>query len=132
MTADVAWLLSALYDGCMIGIDYHITAADLQDAPLCVNAMRVIEYAQENGGIPLTKSGAFNRKFVHWAAVAFNWPGYTAEELYRVNKVLNEDDFLPLMVIHHLFWLAKIGRHYKGKLLLTPKGRKKSAQRLMP
>ena len=108
----------------MIGIDYHITEADLQDASLCVNAMKLLVYAQENDGIQLTKSGAFNRKFVNWAAVTFNWPGYTADELYQVNKVLDEHDFPPLMVMHHLFWIAKVGRHYKGKFVLTPKGRK--------
>jgi hypothetical protein len=108
----------------MIGINYQITDADLQASPICANAMTLLMYALENGGIQLAKSKAFNRKFVHRAAVTFNWPGYTADELYRINKVLNEDDFLPLMVMHDLLWIAKVGRHYKGKFMLTPKGRK--------
>ena len=41
-----------------------------------------------------------------------------------INKVLNEDDFLPLMVMHDLLRIANIGRHYKGKFILSPKGRK--------
>ena len=108
----------------MIGINSHVTEADLQCSPLCVNSMKLMVYAHENGGIPLTKSGAFNRKFVHWAAVEFDWKDYTADHLYQINKVLNEDDFLPLMVMHDLLGMAKIGRHYKGKFVLTPKGRK--------
>ena len=86
--------------------------------------MKLMVYAHENGSIPQTKSGAFNRKFVNWAAVEFDWKDYTAEQIYRINKVLNEDDFLPLMVMHDLLWVAKIGRHFKGQFVLTPKGRK--------
>jgi hypothetical protein len=108
----------------MIDLNSHITEADLLSSPLCANAMKLMMYAHETGGIPLTKSGAFNRKFVHWAAVEFDWKDYTADRLYQVNKVLNEDDFLPLMVMHDLLGMAKIGRHYKGKFVLTPKGRK--------
>jgi len=107
----------------MIGLNSHITETDLQCSPLCANAMKLMVYAHENGGISLTKSGAFNRKFVHWAAVDFDWKDYTADQLYQVNKVLNEDDFLPLMVMHDLLSMSKIGRHYKGKFVLTPKGR---------
>jgi len=108
----------------MIGMNYLITEADFLLSPLCANAMKLMVYAHENGGIPQTKSGAFNRKFVHWAAVEFDWKDYTAEQLYRINKVLNEDDFLPLMVMHDLLWMSKVGRHYKGQFVLTPKGRK--------
>ena len=108
----------------MIGINSHVTEAELQCSPLCVNSMKLMVYAHENGGIPLTKSDAFNRKFVHWAAVEFNWKDYTADHLYQINKVLNEDDFLPLMAMHDLLSMSKIGRHYKGKFVLTPKGRK--------
>ena len=108
----------------MAGTNFLITKADLRCVPLCANAMKLIVYAHENSGIPLTKSGAFNRKFVHWAAVEFNWKDYTADHLYQINKVLNEDDFLPLMVMHDLLWIAKVGRKYKGKFVLTPKGRK--------
>jgi hypothetical protein len=108
----------------MIGLNSHVTEADLQCSPLCVNSMKLMMYAHDNDNISLTKSGPFNRKFVHWAAVEFNWKGYTAEHLYQINKVLNEYDFLPLMVMHDLLGMAKIGRHYKGKFILSPKGRK--------
>lgn len=49
-----------------------------------------LRYADENGGIGLTDSGAFNRKFVHWAAEHFEWSEYTAAELFEMNKVLDE------------------------------------------
>ena len=40
--------------------------------------------------VGLTATGAMNRKFVHWAAVHFLWPDFTAEDLYSMNKVLHE------------------------------------------
>ena len=43
----------------MIGINSHVTKTDLQCSPLCVNSMKLMANAQENGGIGITKSGAF-------------------------------------------------------------------------
>ncbi|MSU91910.1 hypothetical protein GE300_20340 [Rhodobacteraceae bacterium 2CG4] len=76
----------------------------------------------ERGGIPLTPSKAFKRVFVHWAAAAFDWPGHTEADLYAVNKVLNEWDFPPLMLLHDLMIAMKLGRHYKGQFKLTRAG----------
>lgn len=55
----------------------------------------MLEYARDNGGIGLTKSGALNRTFLAWAVEAFDWPGYEPAEVYAVNKVVNEIDYLP-------------------------------------
>lgn len=74
-----------------------------------------IDYASENGGITLTKTNAFNRKFCHWAATNFNWPEYSAAELYRLNKVLNEEDVPPVDALHEAAVFMKLGRHFKGK-----------------
>src|SRR5690606_22221232 len=73
--------------------------------------------------ITLTKSGAFYRKFVTWAAEDFQWPGYEAEELYALNKVLNEQDFMPLVIMHELMIGARLLRHTKGKALTTKAGK---------
>ena len=44
----------------------------LLGSPLIRGVLKTAQYIEENGGIGLTKSGAFNRKFVHWAAAAFD------------------------------------------------------------
>ena len=90
---------------------------------MVINGMTVLARAAEDGGITLTKSGAFNRKFVTWAAEDFRWPDYQAEQLYVVNKVLNEPDFPPLAIIHELMIAARLLRHYKGKALTTKGGK---------
>ena len=95
----------------------------LLTSPLIYGVLKTAEYIEANGGIGLTKSGAFNRKFVHWAAAEFNWPGYSEEELFSINRVLNEWDFPPVSDIHDLLKGLKLGRHYKGKFLLTKTGK---------
>jgi len=95
----------------------------LLTSPLIRGVLKTAEYIAANGGIALTKSGAFNRKFVHWAAAEFDWPGYSEEELFSINKVLNEWDFPPVGDIHALLKGLKLARHYKGKFLLTKAGK---------
>ena len=80
-----------------------------------------VAYAQENDGIGLTKSKAFNRKFATWAAENFNWPEYSASELLAIQKVLNEEDVMPVLVLHELLISMKLGRHVKDKWRFSKK-----------
>ncbi len=49
-------------------------------------------YARDHGGIGLTQTKGFNRKFAHWMADHSLWPRFHTAELMRVDKVLNERD----------------------------------------
>ncbi len=91
-------------------------------SPLVRGIEKTFAWIGEHGGIPLTPSKAFKRVFVHWAAAEFDWPGHTEADLFAVNKVLNEPDFAPLMVLHDLMIAMKLGRHYKGEFRLTKAG----------
>lgn len=71
------------------------------------------------GPIALTPSRALKRYFVEWAAEKFEWPSYTSEDLYAVNKVLNEDDFPPLAILHELLLSTRLARHRQGALHMT-------------
>lgn len=53
----------------------HTDVDVLKHSPMLRGMFLTLDYAEEHGGIGLTKSDAMNRKFVHWAAAAFNWPG---------------------------------------------------------
>ena len=88
---------------------------DLKMSKLLDVVYMTMRYASENNGIGLTQTKAFNRKFSHWAAENFNWEDYSAEKLLKVQKVLNEHDVLPVMLLHQLFVDMKFGRHTKGK-----------------
>ncbi len=91
-------------------------------SPLLRGMAMTVSYAETQGGIGLTTSGAMNRKFVHWAAVHFDWPGYTSEDLYRMNKVLNEADMPPLWVVRDMVRHLKLLRRRKDVLLPTKRG----------
>ena len=95
----------------------------LQHSPLLRAALHTLGYIEANGPIALTASKAFKRYFVEWAAEVFEWPYFTVADLHAVNKVLNEQDFLPLVVLHDLPIATKLARHYKGHLALTNQGR---------
>lgn len=92
-------------------------------SPLLRGMVMTISYADTEGGIGLTASGAMNRKFVHWAAVQFEWPDYTCEDLYSVSKVLNEADMPPLWVVRDMLSHLKLLRRKKDTLLPTKRGR---------
>lgn len=94
----------------------------LMQSPLVRGLISTLGYAREHGGIGLTPSKAFKRSFVTWAAAEFDWPGHTEADLFAVNKVLNEADFFPLLVLHELMLALKLGRHFKGEFRVTKAG----------
>jgi hypothetical protein len=94
----------------------------LAHSPMVRALDKSFAYIAEHGGIGLTPSKAFKRVFVHWAAREFDWPGYTEEDLFAINKLLNEIDFGPLMDLHDVMIALKIGRHYKGQFKLSKAG----------
>ncbi|WP_425466266.1 hypothetical protein [Ostreiculturibacter nitratireducens] len=95
---------------------------DLSYSPLLRAARLTLKYAQDHGAIGLTKTGAFKRVFVHWAAKHFDWPGMSKDQLLELNKVLNEYDFLPLELLHFVLVKMKLARHYKGEFCITKRG----------
>lgn len=87
------------------------------------------DYAADHGGIGLTQTKAFNRKFAHWMADHSPWPRYHTGELMRLNKVLNEWDVPHAMVVHDLMVVAKFGRHTKGKFQVSKTAKDLSSRR---
>jgi hypothetical protein len=103
-------------------IEFQVLEDDapaIAHSPLVRATEKTLAYIAENGSIGLTPSKAFKRNFVHWAAAEFDWPDYTAEDLFKFKKVLNESDFPPLLVLHDLLIHLRIGRHYHGAFRLT-------------
>ena len=92
-------------------------------SPMVRGAVKILDYITENGPIGLTPSKNFKRYFVNWAAKEFDWPDCTEEDLFRLNKVLNEYDFPPLGLLHDLLILLKIGRHYRNAFHTTKAGK---------
>lgn len=95
----------------------------LKFSPLLNATCLTLRHAEEHGFIGLTQTKAFKRTFVKWAAEHFDWPGMSAEDLFRYNKVLNEYDFPPLELLHFLLLELKLGRHHKGVFKPTKRGK---------
>lgn len=91
-------------------------------SPLLRGLVLALQFAESSGGIGLTAKGAFNRKFVHWAAIQFQWPGFAAESLFDENKQLNETDFLPLSTLRDLALRLKFLRKSKSCLVASGRG----------
>ncbi len=100
----------------------HDNHPDLAHSPLLRAALLTLRYAQEHEAIGLTKTKAFKRVFVHWAVEHFDWPGSSATEMFRFNKVINEYEFPPLEVLHQLLVNLRLGRHIKDEFRLTKRG----------
>ena len=96
----------------------HIALARLSNC-----AQRLLAYADEQGGLALTPGGALKRVHVNHAAEVFDWPGHTPEELYRLNKVLNEEDVFPLWVLHQFLLHTRHARHSNKMFQPTKAGR---------
>jgi hypothetical protein len=86
----------------------------LTHSPMLRAYLATARYLAQYDAIGLTKSGAWNRTFIEWAVAEIDFPGWTADDLYAVNKVLNEYDVAPLEYLHALMDGLKWGRKYKG------------------
>ena len=91
-------------------------------SPILRAYLAIAQYISEHDAIGLMKSGAWNRRFIEWAVAEINFPGWTADDLYAVNKVLNEYHVAPLEYLHALMDGLKWGRKYKGTYRLSRAG----------
>lgn len=107
----------------VISLSGHLDAEALSGSVVATRGRLMLEYARDNDGVSLTKSGALNRKFLAWAVEAFDWPGYEPAEVYAVNKVVDEIDYLPGRYLHEVMKRRKFVRKHKDRLLLSPAGR---------
>ena len=53
----------------------------------------------------------------------FAWQGFDKAHAFRLHKVVNEPDFLPLFFVRHLTEAGQLLRRNKGHLKITPTGR---------
>lgn len=95
----------------------------LAGAPMICAAQKLLAFPAQHETMGLTKSKAFQRRFVHWAAAEFAWPGWEEDKLFLVNKALNESDFPPLEALHFVLLKLKLIRREKPTCRLTKAGR---------
>lgn len=101
-----------------------LAVADVLPADIFVNARTLLTAAAEAGSIKATAAGNLNRRFVREMLEACRWPARFVQSVWRVNKVVNERDVLPLHVLRLVLDLAGLLKRRKGAFTATGRGRK--------
>jgi hypothetical protein len=103
-------------------------ANDLNDDEIATSAVArntliLMRQAIKRGGLPLTATGNLSRAVVADMCKLIEWPGYDQVDAFRLHKVINEPDFLPLHIVRMLAQAANFVRIHRGKLVTTPLGK---------
>ena len=104
-------------------INANLNLSDLDGSRVLNHARLVLSALEEEGGAKLTATGNISRKFVARMVEEFQWPDHEKEVIYSLNKVVNEEDFLPLHYLHVVMKEAGLLRKYKGLLKPSRLGR---------
>ena len=97
---------------------------EIQQSAVARNALILLRAAAEGPGLKMTATGNLSRGVVAEMCDLFTWPGFDKAEAFRLHKVINEPDFLPLFFVRHVAEAGKLVRRDKGHLKVTPAGRK--------
>jgi hypothetical protein len=106
-----------------IRVANDLNADQIAGSALARNTLILLRQAIERGGLPLTATGNLSRAVVAEMCELIEWPGYDQADAFRLHKVINEPDFLPLHIVRLLAEAAKLMRTQRGKLLVTPLGK---------
>ncbi|MFT5510782.1 MAG: hypothetical protein ACI89J_003879 [Hyphomicrobiaceae bacterium] len=101
-----------------------LTHEETQQSAVARNTLVLLRSAADGTGLKMTATGNLSRDVVAKMCDLFVWPGFDRAHAFRLHKVVNEPDFLPLFFVRHLAETAKLLRKYKGRLKVTPAGRK--------
>ena len=106
-----------------IRIANDLNADEIASSAVARNTFILLQQAIERGGLPLTATGNLSRAVVAEMRELIEWPGYDQADAFRLHKVINEPDFLPLHIVRSLAEAVKLVRTQRGKLVATPLGK---------
>ena len=85
-----------------IRIANDLNADEIAGSAVARNTFILLRQAIERGGLPLTATGNLSRAIVAEMRKLIEWPGYDQADAFRLHKVINEPDFLPLHIVRML------------------------------
>jgi hypothetical protein len=105
-----------------IRIASDLSANQIAKSPVVRNTLILVRKAIELVGLPLTSTGNLTRAAVGEMRKLIDWPNYDQADAFRLHKVINEPDFLPLYVIRQLAQATKLLRPRGNRLVATKLG----------
>ena len=111
-----------------IRIAYDLSAEEIAGSAVARNTLILLQQAIERNGLALTATGNLSRAVVAEMRKIMAWPNYDQADAFRLHKVINEPDFLPLYVVRQLAEAATLVRSQRGKLMVTPFGRSMASE----
>ena len=106
-----------------ISLNKELPFSEVKEARFLNNARVLLDALNVPAGTKATSAGNLNRKFVLQMLDAMRWPPDFLEDLWRYNKVVNEEDVFPLHLNRLVAQQAGLIRMTKGAFHLTKKGR---------
>jgi hypothetical protein len=106
-----------------IRIANDLSSDEIAGSAVTRNTFILLRQAIERSGLQLTATGNLSRAAVAEMRGLIEWPHYHQADAFRLNKVINEPDFLPLHVVRILAQAATLVRAQRGKLAATPLGK---------
>ncbi|MCC4298323.1 hypothetical protein [Aurantimonas coralicida] len=101
--------------------DIAVRFSDAVSSPIAQNTMRFLSRLID--GTKLTVTGNLTRAFVAEVLDELDWPDFDREEMFRLHKVINEPDCLPLHAMRIFCDRGGLVRVYKKQLRLTKAGK---------
>lgn len=86
------------------------------------NTLILLHATAVGSGLELTATGNLTRKVVAEMLDVFSWPGFDKTEAFRLHKVINEPDFLPLFFTRHLVEAGRFVKRRKDRLKIAAPG----------
>jgi len=105
-----------------IRIINDLNADEIAGSAVARNTFILLRQAIERGGLPLTTTGNLSRAVVAEMCKLIEWPHYDQAEAFRLHKVINEPDFLPLHIVRLLAEAAILDRLVHNAHRLTLNG----------
>jgi len=115
-------------DNQAIRLEPDLTPTDLSGSAAVRTARILLQRAVDEGGLKLTQTGNLSRAVVTEMIEIIEWPGFDRGEAFRLHKVINEPDFLPVHFCRVLMQGSKLVRAHRDKLVPTSLGKKMLAE----
>ena len=100
-----------------------LTHKEVQQSAVARNAQSLLRAAAAGPGLKMTATGNLSRGVVADMCDYFTWPDFDKANAFRLHKVINEPDFLPLFFVRHVAEASNLLRKHKGHLKIAPAGR---------